>query len=244
LRGGTNTIAALAFEKAKLSPPTCSRNTTPPNVRYFGRHNGEVYYIQDLGNNKYKVTNMTLSRKEITGYVTTLPTLTWDEVEVKKPPPEVKTETITKVINTETSTPSGGNITITTPTPAPTPRNLGDLYKLITPASTQVYKGKVVPKLRYVSVRRLTIGQVNRYVASGYTVTEAADDAKPYPNTPYPPSVIARAKVVGTDSVPEASTPRSSRRRGIQNRVRGSERKVFQPLERGRWSSSTRRTTF
>ena len=119
------------------------------------------------------------------------------------------------------------------------------VYRVITPAQYESKGGKFVPKIRYVSVRRLTTGEVAGLAARGYKIEYVAQDTPLSPSSPYAPSVLERVEGTVT-KLPEGNRNLGNRRSGLSilsnDRVTKSVVRRNM-LRRGR-TSTTRRSVF
>ena len=119
------------------------------------------------------------------------------------------------------------------------------VYRVITPAQYESKGGKFVPKIRYVSVRRLTTGEVAGLAARGYKIEYVAQDTPLSPSSPYAPSVLERVEGTVT-KLPEGNRNLGNRRSGLS--ILSNDRTTKSVirrnmLKRGR-ASTTRRSVF
>ena len=119
------------------------------------------------------------------------------------------------------------------------------VYRVITPAQYESKGGKFVPKIRYVSVRRLTTGEVAGLAARGYKIEYVAQDTPLSPSSPYAPSVLERVEGTVT-KLPEGVKELGHRRSGLS--ILSNDRTTKSVirrnmLKRGR-ASTTRRSVF
>ena len=109
-----------------------------------------------------------------------------------------------------------------TPTLRPVETTEDTKYRLITPLEYQYVDGKVVPAVRYESVRYLSPNNVASFVSRGYVVESVPPDTPVSSSKPYGKTLIERAQIL---------TPPSITTRDIFSRTRKSGQQIIAERE-------------
>ena len=96
------------------------------------------------------------------------------------------------------------------------PENTEDSkYRVITPLEYErTREGKIVPRIRYETVRFLSPDQVANFVARGYTVESVNQDTPTSSSKPYGKTVLERAQILTPPSIKSRDVFERRRRSG------------------------------